>query len=87
MSIKVAALFVEKNGCYSDIPYIDLWPEDRDAKQYKGPYPIIAHPPCQRWGKIAKVNYVRWGGEHNKLGNDNGCFVSALTSLKLYGVS
>jgi hypothetical protein len=28
---------------------------------------------------------VRWGGEHNRPGNDGGCFASALQSLKNYG--
>ena len=34
---------------------------------------------------MAKVNYARWGGEHNKLGNDGGCFESALSSVNRCG--
>jgi hypothetical protein len=64
---------------------IDAWPEDRDATKYKGSLPVIAHPPCQRWGKMAKVNYSRWGGEHNKPGNDGGTFESALSSVNRCG--
>jgi hypothetical protein len=82
---KVAALFVEEDGVYSNLPNIDLGPKKRDARKYDGPYPIIAHPPCQRWGKFAKINYNRWDGEHNKPGNDGGCFSSALSNLKRYG--
>jgi hypothetical protein len=48
----IAALFVETNGAYFNIPGIDPWDEARDAKKYSGPYPVIAHPPCQRWGKM-----------------------------------
>ena len=87
MSILCAALFVEPDGVYSVMPMIDMWPKDRDARQYAGPYPVIAHPPCQRWGALACVNYARWGGEHNRPGNDAGCFASALQSVNTwYGV-
>jgi hypothetical protein len=30
---------------------------------------------------MASVNYARWGGEHNKPGNDGGCFAKALYSV------
>jgi hypothetical protein len=81
----IAVLFAEKNGIYSKFPFIDLWDKQRDARKYNGPYPVIAHPPCQKWGNLAYVNYKRWGGEHNKPGNDHGCFFSALASIKMYG--
>lgn len=81
----VAALFVQPDGCYADHPGVDAWPESRDARNYKGPWPVVAHPPCQLWGAMAAVNYARWGGEHNKPGNDDGCFESALRSVIEYG--
>ena len=81
----VAALFVQSNGCYSDLSSIDSWPIERDARLYDGSLPVIAHPPCQLWGKMANVNYARWGGEHNKPGNDQGCFDSALDSVNRCG--
>jgi hypothetical protein len=81
----IAILFAEKNGVYAEIPNVDIWHVGRDASKYPGPYPVIAHPPCQRWGKMAKVNYARWGGEHNRPGNDGGCFASALRSVENFG--
>lgn len=81
----IAALFVQSNGCYANDPSIDAWPESRDARLYEGPHPVIAHPPCQLWGAMAAVNFARWGGEHNRPGNDGGCFSSALQSVILYG--
>jgi len=81
----IAALFVQANGCYSDIDGIDPWPETRDARLYSGPHPVIAHPPCQLWGALAAVNFARWGGEHNRPGNDGGCFASAVESVRNYG--
>ena len=46
---------------------------------------MIAHPPCQRWGKLAAVNFSRWGGKHLAPFNDDGCFFSALAAVRLNG--
>lgn len=81
----VAALFVQLNGCYSGIQGIDTWPEARDARKYSGSLPVVAHPPCQLWGAMAAVNFSRWGGEHNRPGNDGWCFASALESVNKWG--
>jgi hypothetical protein len=81
----IAALFVQSGGAYFGLPGVDPWDEPRDAKLYQGPHPVVAHPPCQLWGSMAAVNYARWGGEHNKPGNDGGCFASALNSVRSYG--
>jgi hypothetical protein len=81
----IAALFVETGGSYFNLADVDPWDITRDARRYEGPHPVVAHPPCQLWGAFAAVNYARWGGEHNKPGNDNGCFASALRSVVTYG--
>ena len=85
MTIDVAALFVEGDGIYSRIPNVEIWDKYRDARKYAGPFPIIAHPPCQLWTNLAELNFKRYGGEHNRPGNDDGCFQSALNSLRSYG--
>ena len=79
----VAALFVETDGCYFGLPDVDPWDEPRDARLYRGPHPVVAHPPCQRWGRF-------WHGSTRKphqfrLGEDGGCFASALTAVRNYG--
>jgi hypothetical protein len=81
----IAALYVEEGGCYFGLPDVDPWPESRDARTYAGPHPVVAHPPCQRWGNMAAVNWARWGGEHNRPGNDGGCFASALAAVRTWG--
>jgi hypothetical protein len=81
---KIAALFVETNGVYY-IDDIDCYDINRDARLYNDNLPVIAHPPCQLWGNMAFVNYKRWGGEHNKPFNDNGCFESALNNVNRCG--
>lgn len=81
----VAALYVLSDGCYTGLPHVDPWDKARDARLYNGPYPVVAHPPCHLWGAMAVVNYARWGGEHNKPGNDNGCFEAALNAVRRWG--
>lgn len=81
----IAALFVQHDGCYAGLHYVDAWPEHRDARLYDGALPVVAHPPCQLWGNLAAVNYARWGGEHNRPGNDGGCFARALESVRRCG--
>lgn len=82
---KIAALFVHSNGVYSGWPWIELWDENKDARNYQGPYPVVAHPPCNLWGKFSEINYIRWGGEHNRPGNDGMKFLTALKNVKTYG--
>lgn len=79
----IAALYVETDGAYFDLPGVDPWDEPRDARTYAGPHPVVAHPPCQRWGRY-------WHGAPNKphqfrLGEDGGCFAAALTAVRNYG--
>ena len=82
---KIAALFVETDGIYFGLPNVDAWDKERDARLYTGPWPVIAHPPCQLWNAMANVNYLRWGGEHNRPGNDGGCFQAALSAVNKFG--
>lgn len=81
----VAALFVAAGGCYFGLPDVDPWDEARDARLYAGPHPVVAHPPCQLWVNFAALNFKRYGGEHNRPGNDGGCFASALASVCRHG--
>jgi hypothetical protein len=79
----IAALFVETGGCYFGLDGVDPWDQARDARTYAGPYPVVAHPPCQRWGRMAR------GGpsapDRFKIGEDGGCFAAALTAVRNHG--
>jgi len=83
----IAALFVEKNTLYAEVEDVDCWDIDRDARTYSGPHPVIAHPPCQRWGKMWMGNpsAISRGFPRKKKGDDDGCFKSALHSVRNYG--
>jgi len=78
----IAALFVETNGCYFGLDGVDPWDVTRDAMRYAGPWPVVAHPPCERWGRFADGGMGR--GTH-EVGDDGECFASALASLRSFG--
>ena len=66
----IAALYVELGGAYYGLPGVDPWDQARDARKYSGPWPVVAHPPCERWGRF-------WHGSPRKphqfkLGDDAG---------------
>ena len=71
----IAALFVATGGCYFGLDGIEPWDIARDARLYTGPHPVIAHPPCERFGRWAGVN----------AGQDDGCFAAALASVRTFG--
>lgn len=79
----IAALYVETDGRYFGVPGVDPWDVTRDARRYAGPHPVVAHPPCQRWGRF-------WHGSTRKphqykLGDDAGCFAAALAAVRAWG--
>lgn len=78
----IAALFVESDGVYFGLPDVEPWDESRDARTYSGPHPVVAHPPCSRWCQLAHINQRRYG---HKVGDDGGCFASALDSVRRWG--
>ncbi len=84
---EVAALYVETDGTYFDLAGIDAWDEERDARQYAGPHPVVAHPPCQRWGKMwfGQPLTVKRTGVRKIKGDDGGCFAAALRAVRTYG--
>lgn len=87
MSKLVAALYVETGGAYSGLAGVDPWDEARDARLYAGPHPVVAHPPCQRWGKMwfGQPLAVKTTGVRKTKGDDNGCFEAALAAVRKFG--
>lgn len=71
----IAALFVATGGCYFGLAGVDPWDEARDARLYAGPWPVVAHPPCERWGRFAGA----------RRGRDGGCFEAALAAVRRWG--
>lgn len=78
----IAALYVQKNGTYFGLDGVDPWDEARDARLYAGPWPVVAHPPCARWCRLAGLVEARWG---HKRGEDGGTFAAALHAVRTWG--
>jgi hypothetical protein len=87
MHTPIAALYVETNGAYFGLPNVDPWDQIRDARKYAGPHPIVAHPPCQRWGKMwfGSPLTVKTTGSRKTKGDDDGCFAAALAAVRKWG--
>lgn len=76
--MKVAALYVRPDGPYANREDVDAWTEERDARLYAGPWPVVAHPPCKRWGRFAAAY-------RHTPGDDGGCFKAALACVREFG--
>jgi len=81
---RIAALFVDDRpgGAYVGLRSVDVWGISRDARAYPGPFPVVAHPPCTAWCRLAGLIEARWG---HKKGDDGGCFASALAAVRRFG--
>jgi hypothetical protein len=73
----VQALYIDPRGPYPTLlGAANCWDEERDARLYNGPGPIVSHPPCGPWGRLkhlykgnekdlgplAVEQVRRWGG-------------------------
>jgi hypothetical protein len=70
----VSALYIDPRGPYPKL-VADCWDELRDARNYVGPNPVVAHPPCGPWGRL----------RHLYEGQDRDCAIRALEHVRCYG--
>jgi hypothetical protein len=79
----VAALCVETGGAYFGLDGVDPYDLCRNAFSFDYCLPVVAHPPCERWGRYwsggpsAKVRRV--------LGADGGLFEFCLRAVRVCG--
>ena len=52
MQTKTPILFCRQNSTYQKFDNVDIWTEKRNALNFVGLAPIVAHPPCRLWGKL-----------------------------------
>jgi hypothetical protein len=48
----VAVLFARSDSHYKSIAGCDVWDKDRNALNWVGGSPVVAHPPCRAWGRL-----------------------------------
>lgn len=83
----IQALYVDpESGPYVEILGQDnCWGVDRDAKTYDGPGPVVAHPPCKPWGKLA----WSWLAKNERDGLDRSdekaCGPRAVEQVRAFG--
>src|SRR3954470_6781475 len=75
LSERIAALYVDRHGPYFGRADVDAWDTERDARQYAGPDPIVAHPPCGPWGRL----------QHLYKGDEHDCGPRAVDQVRAYG--
>lgn len=87
----IAALYVDTaRGPYARMRGVECWgyatrdgrqldalAPTRDARDYAGPWPVVAHPPCGPWGRFRR-RYL--GGE-----GDRECALVAVEQVRRYG--
>lgn len=49
----VAVLFARPDSTYKTLAGCDVWDAERDARNWPGGAPVVAHPPCRAWGRYA----------------------------------
>lgn len=57
----IAVLFARADSVYKTLPGCDVWDIERDARQWPGGGPVVAHPPCRAWGRLRAFANPRKG--------------------------
>lgn len=52
VNMQIPILFCRHDSLYKSLPFADVWDEQRNALQYVGSMPVVAHPPCRTWGRL-----------------------------------
>lgn len=80
----IAALYVAEDGPYFGLPNVTPFCKKKDARGYAGPSPVVAHPPCERWGRYHSGGPNPAATRRIK-GDDGGCFDRALWAVRNFG--
>ncbi len=78
----VAVLFARTDSVYKTLPDVEVYDIERDARTFAGGMPVVAHPPCARWCRLAGLVEARWG---HRRGDDGGLFRFALETVRMNG--
>lgn len=61
MNLLVSVLFARSDSVYKSVPCCDVYDLARDALTFSGSLPVIAHPPCRAWSRLAHLAKPRPG--------------------------
>lgn len=51
----VAVLYARADSNYKAMENVDVWDAERDARNWPGGCPVVAHPPCRAWSALAHL--------------------------------
>lgn len=51
----VAILYARSDSIYKTLEGCDVWDATRDARNFTGGMPVVAHPPCRAWSAMAHL--------------------------------
>lgn len=54
MTPSVAILFARADSVYKSLLGCDVWDVERNALNWPGGCPCVAHPPCRAWGRLRR---------------------------------
>lgn len=57
----VAVLFARRDSIYKSFNDLDVFDFERNALNFTGGAPVIAHPPCRAWGELSHLAKPRQG--------------------------
>lgn len=57
----VSVLFAREDSIYKTMLECDVWDIKRDALNFTGSLPVVAHPPCRAWGRLRHFAKPREG--------------------------
>lgn len=63
MARRVSVLFANRRSVYKQIAGLDVWDQERNARWFEGPGPIVAHPPCRAWSAFCRHQAIFDMGE------------------------
>lgn len=52
--VPVAVLFARSDSNYRAVVGVDVFDLARDARNFAGGMPVVAHPPCRGWGRLRR---------------------------------
>jgi hypothetical protein len=73
----VAILFARVDSIYKTLEGVDVWDAERDARNWPGDMPLVAHPPCRAWGRLRQFAKPRE--------DEKNLAVQAVQAVRTYG--
>jgi hypothetical protein len=77
----VAVLFARPDSIYKSLPDCDVWDAQRDALNWPGGCPVVAHPPCRLWGRLRGLSTV----PENKRAAERGLALWSVAQVRRWG--